>query len=80
MSFSQSDTPSVGWDDVMFELARWLLRHLDNPKLILWLAKRGGRLHPIFRGMIENELSKKPVSLRMMKLWRLVLAGKVRGR
>src|SRR5262249_40920425 len=33
------------WDDVMFQLARWLSRHLNDSKLILWLAKRGGILH-----------------------------------
>ena len=30
------------WDDVMFQLARWLVRHLNDPALVLWLAERGG--------------------------------------
>lgn len=80
MALSQSDSTRVSWDGVMYELARWLLRHLDNPKLIIWLTTQGGQLHPAFRNMIEAELSKRPVSSRMMKLWRLVLAGRVRGR
>lgn len=44
------------WDVVMFHLARWLVRHLDNPELILWLVQRGGQLHERLVLMIENEL------------------------
>lgn len=44
------------WDDVMYQLARWLTRHLDNPKLILWLAKQGGQLHPIFARLIRQQI------------------------
>lgn len=44
------------WDAVMFHLAGWLVRHLNNPKLILWLAKRGGRLHGKLAGMVERKL------------------------
>ncbi len=45
-----------GWDDVMRHLACWLLRHLDDPKLLLWLAERGGQLHPGFIRLIEWRL------------------------
>ena len=47
--------PSERWanlDDSLFQIARWLLRHLDNPKLILWISSKGGILHPQFKGMI----------------------------
>lgn len=44
-------------DDVMRHLARWLLRYLDEPKLILWLAKRGGNLRDFFADLIERRLS-----------------------
>ena len=27
------------WDEVMRQLARWLIRHLDDPALLLWLVK-----------------------------------------
>lgn len=35
-------------DPVMIHLFRWLTRHLNDPKLILWLAKYGDRLHEEF--------------------------------
>lgn len=46
------------WDDVMFHLARWLTRHLDDPRLILWIAQRGGRLHDRWPWLIEHELDR----------------------
>lgn len=46
------------WDDVMFHLARWLTRHLDDPRLVLWIAQRGGRLHDHWPWLIEHELER----------------------
>lgn len=44
------------WDDVMFQLARWLIRHLNDAGLLLWFAERGGVLHERFVWLIEAEL------------------------
>lgn len=44
------------WDEVMRQLARWLVRHLDDPELLLWLVKRGGQLHDDLIGMVEHRL------------------------
>src|SRR5215211_831019 len=44
------------WDDVMFHLARWLVRHLNDPALIIWLAHRGGQLHERWTWMIDRQL------------------------
>lgn len=44
------------WDDVMFHLARWLVRHLDDPRLVIWIAQRGGQLHDRWLWLIEREL------------------------
>lgn len=52
---------SKDWDSVMNQLARWLLRHLDDPKLLIWLVKRGSQLHNRLIGLIEyrfDELDK----------------------
>jgi len=43
-------------DSVMFQLGRWLLRHLDDPQLVLWIAERGGRLHEQWSRQIEHRL------------------------
>ena len=44
------------WDKVMPPLAHWLTRHLDDPKLLLWLAERGGQLHEDMAEEIERRL------------------------
>lgn len=51
-------TGSTGsrWDAVMRQLARWLIRHLDDPDLVIWLAKRGGQLHDDFVWLVERRL------------------------
>jgi hypothetical protein len=49
---------SSGWDDTMFHLARWLMRHLNNPALIIWLAQHGGQLHDRWPWLIEQELDR----------------------
>lgn len=44
------------WDKVMEHLARWMIRHLDDPALLLWLVKRGGQLHDDLIRLIEHRL------------------------
>lgn len=44
------------WDEVMRQLARWLIRHLDDPALLLWLVKHGGQLHDDLVWWIEHRL------------------------
>ncbi len=44
------------WDEVMFQLARWLMRHLDDPKLLLWAIERGLPIHPEFADQIDRRL------------------------
>lgn len=55
------------WDDVMFQLARWLVRYLDDPRLIIWIAKCGGQLHDRWSWMIEHELDRFAALLRDSK-------------
>ncbi|MFD0724264.1 anti-phage defense-associated sirtuin Dsr1 [Lysobacter brunescens] len=49
---------SSQWDEVMFHLARWLLRHLNDPRLVIWIAGRGGQLHDRLSWLIEHELDR----------------------
>lgn len=44
------------WDKTMLQLARWLTRHLGDPKLIIWLAERGGQVHGNFAGLIQRQI------------------------
>lgn len=46
------------WDDVMLHIARWLLRHLNDPALIIWAAQQGGKLHDRWAFLIQNELTR----------------------
>lgn len=45
------------WDTVMFQLARWLVRHLNDPMLIIWIAEQGGQLHERWLWLIEERLN-----------------------
>lgn len=44
------------WDKVMFQLARWLLCHLDDPQLLLWLIKQDGELNDEFAWLLRRRL------------------------
>lgn len=56
MCIADSGAHGSRWDEVMRHLARWLIRHLDDPKLLLWLVKRGGQLHKDLIFLIERRL------------------------
>ena len=44
------------WDDVMHHLARWLVRHLNDPRLVIWIAQHGGHVHDQWSWLIEAKL------------------------
>ena len=54
-------------DSVMRHLTRWLMRHLNDPALLIWLIKQGGELHA---DMAES------IAQKMNKLFGLQDAGK----
>ena len=58
MTLVDDGNSSCGWDDVQYWLARWLLRYIDDPALMLWTAKRGSHLHERFSAMIDDSLNK----------------------
>ena len=64
-------------DNVMSPLAVWLARHINNPKLLLWVAANGPHLHAQFARQLQHALNKFAVSPAMACLWRLVLAGRL---
>ena len=77
MSLGHRSDVAARWDEVMTQLARWLTRHLDDPKLILWVAKHGGELHPEFAWEITRALRVHSPSPLMQTLWRLALSGRL---
>ncbi len=44
-------------DRVMHSLGIWLTRHLNDPKLVLWIAEHGGRVHYQFGQLIERKIA-----------------------
>lgn len=93
MSLLHVAADEPGWDPVMFELARWLTRHLAEPELIIWIAKNGSNLHPRWKRMIQRELQERQnaepgaadgtrarLSPQIEVLWRVILAGHVKTR
>jgi SIR2-like domain len=68
------------WDLVMHQIARWTLRHLNSPRLLVWFASQGAKLDPHLRRLISEALKPGgiPVSPPMRKLWSLLIAGRIR--
>lgn len=58
MRLAAGGSSTSNWDPVMMQIAEWLMRHLNSPKLILWMAKHGGRLHLQVEWLIENQLDR----------------------
>jgi hypothetical protein len=58
MMLASGGGTGIQWDDVMFHLARWLVRHLDDPRLIIWIAERGGQLHDRWSSLIDCKLER----------------------
>ena len=56
MTLVDGGTASSAWDQVMLHVAHWLMRHLDDPRLVLWLTRHGGRLQGEFAALIERRL------------------------
>ncbi len=56
MALVGSGTEATRWDDVMFRIAQWLTRHLNDPKLMLWFVRHGGVLHRRLARCVEAKL------------------------
>ena len=53
---SPGGADSVALDNIMRQLCYWLVRHLNNPKLLFWVAKQGGCLHSEFSKVVARRL------------------------
>jgi hypothetical protein len=56
MSLTFNGMGGSDWDSIMFHLASWLLRHLNDPQLLLWIVHNGGQLQNQLVLMIESKL------------------------
>ena len=56
MQLTSTGSDHTRWDDVMFNLARWLMRHMNDPALILWVANQGGQLSSQWHWLISSRL------------------------
>ncbi len=55
------------WDLVMHQLALWLVRHLNDPRLVHWIIGRGASLGRSFAQLVELQLEKIAVLERSGK-------------
>ena len=49
--------PEGSWDKVMWQLAHWLTRHLNDPCLVRWMVEHRGRLHGSLARLIQRRLT-----------------------
>lgn len=56
MSIVSNGFTDTKWDQVMVWIAKWLVRHLNDPVLLLWCANQGGHLHETICYFIEDAL------------------------
>lgn len=64
-------------DEVMWHIARWIVRHLDKPGVLKWVIKRGCSLNPYFKDLIIRRIIDDPTSLPspLVAIWRMICAG-----
>jgi len=56
MTIAKSGYHETSWDEVMENLAKWLLQHINNPELILFVSRQGGRLDQRMKQLISSEI------------------------
>ena len=94
MAISDWSEITIKPDKVMYQMSRWLTRHLDKPELLHWLIKNQGTVSAFMKKEIKNKLreieQKGPNDSsgnnnldgipdnRMLRLWNLLLAGCVK--
>ena len=77
VSFADADSLAPRLDEVMWHIARWICRHLNEQKVLTWVIKSGCSLHPQLRELVTRELDADPprVSGPIALIWRLICVG-----
>lgn len=68
------------WDEVMSQLAHWLVRHLHDPAPIAWVLKHGACPHPTLLRFIDDRLAVGDLPPALATIWRLFVTGRVANR
>lgn len=58
MSLACAGSSETRLDNRLASLGRWLTRHLNDPRLIVWVAEQGGQLNSQWAWMIEREIER----------------------
>lgn len=91
MSLVTHGPQATTWDQVMTQIARWLMNHINDPELLLWFAENGGQLHAEMKRHIQAAIQPRDssrelgeaasthlsniVSEPLRALWRLLAQG-----
>ena len=68
------------WDEVMTHLAQWLLKYINDPRLILWIASNSTKLDSRFLDLLDKELLEcTNISPLILTLWNIIFAGNLKG-
>lgn len=66
----------TSWDAIMNHMANWICNNLGKKKLISWVVKSGGVLHPLLAMRIKDKLEKDAGLLDSYKsVWRVISYG-----
>ncbi|MCW0018966.1 anti-phage defense-associated sirtuin Dsr1 [Rhizobium sp. BT-226] len=65
-------------DTIMLQIARWLIKHLDDPRTLLWTSRNGGILQENFAYLVQDALdSSTKISPIMRAYWQLLLSERI---
>ncbi|HMS15229.1 MAG TPA: SIR2 family protein [Planctomycetota bacterium] len=90
LSLVSSKNDGGSLSPVAANFANWLVRHIHDDQLLLWVAKQDGKIHQQFARLIERELPEpqnivssgdastpSQLTQQQRKLWALIIAGRV---
>ena len=66
-------------DEITYQLARWIARHVHVPQVFGWVVRRGGKVHPELRREIVRSLAKPPAPIPpgLRLFWTVLLSEQV---
>lgn len=82
MRLVSSGETETKWDKVMDYLAEWIVRCLDDHRLLIWFIQQGGKLHYKLKEKIQKELQEnynlhKQKNNILYDLWNLLLNNQI---